>query len=48
MESNGHDLFEAAAVSAQKHNYRPAGALNYEEARPWEHLRADRTQPQIF
>lgn len=35
-------------VSAQKHNYRSAGALNYEEARPWELLRAERTQPQIF
>lgn len=35
-------------VSALKHNYRPAGALNYGEARPWELLRAERTQPQIF
>lgn len=39
---------EIHGTAASNHNYRPAGALNYEEARPWEHLRTNRAQPQIF
>lgn len=35
MESNGHDLRGSRRDGArERHNYRPAGALNYNEARP--------------
>lgn len=46
MESNGHDLRSSAEAArtagaclcgrSGNHNYRPAGALNYKEARPWD------------
>lgn len=40
MESNEHDLRESAQGAClrgpRSHTCRPAGALNYQEARPWE------------